>query len=280
MYPPGHRRPQRSVRRRNTHPTRWDVTLVGLWEADAVKWLLPVLAVVLLGCTRPADDEGATSNSRPAATVSPTANPGPAGSSMPTVSRSTSPATRAVPVTTTSSSTEPVPTTEVSAAAGPTVVYAGSGGYAMMPIGWWDGEWHAVGFVGADAVVPDARPAAVSIVSSDPSVVLTDVPAPADLYYCVDEPGLASIAPAFDLQLDEQFGHSAIAVGATWDVQPRPLRAVGLDSPDYQLAGEALVPTDTGADPTGGDVIQVIRADLDGDGIEEVLFVFERQSEP
>ena len=62
---------------------------------------------------------------------------------------------------------------------------------------------------------------------------------------------------------------------ADWDVQPRPVSAVGLDDPEYQQVGESLVPTDEPVDPRVGDVIQVFRADLDGDGIEEVLFTFE-----
>jgi hypothetical protein len=95
-------------------------------------------------------------------------------------------------------------------------------------------------------------------------------------YGCVDETGLASIELEVDVPEDvDWFGYRLLAVTGDWDVQPRPVSAVGVDSPVYQQIGESMVPADQPVDPTLGDVVQVLRADLDGNGIEEVLFTFQ-----
>ncbi len=69
--------------------------------------------------------------------------------------------------------------------------------------------------------------------------------------------------------------YRAVGLAADWDVQPRGLRRSGFDSADYQRIGEAIV-TAAGVDPAGGDVTDVVRADLDGDGVEEVFVTFEK----
>lgn len=160
------------------------------------------------------------------------------------------------------------------------MVYATGGGeFPWLPVGWWDGgAWQTVDWPDADDAIPAASFDAVSV----SSLSLADSPQRARTdyerqdYECVDSPGPSSIVLDPGLpESDQWYGYRALAVTADWDVQPRPVRAVGLDAPEYQQLGESLVPASDETDPTRGDVVQVVRADLDGDGVEEVLFAFE-----
>ena len=74
-------------------------------------------------------------------------------------------------------------------------------------------------------------------------------------------------------------GYRAVSVAVDWDVQPRAVAQVGMDADVYQALGESTVAA-AGVDPTGGDVAQVVRADLDADGLEEVLVTFEKITDP
>jgi hypothetical protein len=160
------------------------------------------------------------------------------------------------------------------------VVYAaGEGEFPWLPVGWWDGSaWQTVDWPDADDAIPEASFDAVSV----SSLQLADSPQRGRTdyerqdYECVDSPGPASIVLDPGLPASDQwYGYRALAVTADWDVQPRPVRSVGLDVPEYQQLGESLVPVSDETDPARGDVVQVVRSDLDGDGVEEVLFVFE-----
>jgi hypothetical protein len=248
-------------------------------------------------------------NDDQSATVAPVSSPAPTSTSTTvppatTLTESTTPSTTASTVppgdssTTTSSSvaaassTAPATTPASTAAVahgdptvGTAVVYVTSGGeFPWLPVGWWDGgSWGSVEWPDADDAVPTASFSAVSV----SSIELADSPQRdrtdyrAQDYECVDSPGPPSIV--LDARLPESdawYGYRALAVTADWDVQPRPVRAVGLDVPEYQQLGESLVPASDETDPTRGDVVQVVRADLDGDGIEEVLFAFEYFADP
>jgi hypothetical protein len=172
----------------------------------------------------------------------------------------------------------PVPTGPTAATA---VVYTTTGDarFPLLPVGWWDGAaWGSVVWPAPDVPLPTATIGTFSVAS----VELTDGPLSgltdfrSEVYECVESPGLPSVV--LDTQLPEStewYGYRALAVTADWNVQPRPVRAVGLDAPEYQLLGESVVTADAETDPTLGDVTQVIRADLDGDGVEEVFVVFE-----
>ncbi|MGI9646823.1 MAG: FG-GAP repeat domain-containing protein [Ilumatobacteraceae bacterium] len=71
------------------------------------------------------------------------------------------------------------------------------------------------------------------------------------------------------------FGYSAVALPTpTWPLQPRPVVVITADIPGYQAAGEAAF-ADAPVDATQGEVEQIVLADLDGDGDEEALVVFE-----
>jgi hypothetical protein len=70
------------------------------------------------------------------------------------------------------------------------------------------------------------------------------------------------------------FGYSAIGVVGDWEIQPRPADQVGLEVDEYRQIGAAFA-DDLSVDGTLGEVVQVVRTDLDGDGMEEVLVTFE-----
>jgi hypothetical protein len=74
------------------------------------------------------------------------------------------------------------------------------------------------------------------------------------------------------------FGYSTFAVVAPWDPTPRPAAAVGLDVDEYRQIGAAFV-DELGGDGSLGEVAQVLRVDLDGDGVDEVLVTFEHIQE-
>jgi hypothetical protein len=138
----------------------------------------------------------------------------------------------------------------------------------------------SVDWPSAETAIPSTNHATLSVASvelASPIRGATDFTRAR--YSCIDEGPDGSIAYPLDLGESERwYGYRAVGVLGDWDVQPRAFSAVGLDAPDYQRAGEELVAAD-GVDPNGGDVTQVVRADLDGDGLEEVLYTFERQTD-
>jgi len=168
--------------------------------------------------------------------------------------------------------------------AGTALVYASSGDeYAWLPVGWWDGSaWVSADWPTPDLVIPDTPFDALSVAGVDLATgPMRGVTSYSDATYgCVDMADIASFVLPIDLPSSDLWGYRLLAVSSDWDVQPRPVTAVGLESPVYQELGESLVPTDQPVDPSLGDVVQVLRADLDGDGIEEVLFTFEYRADP
>ena len=235
------------------------------------------LSATIAPASSPAPTTAQPSTVPPATDAQPTATTTAPATSPPASSNLTT-----TPTSTVAPTTEPA--TTAPAAAGPTtgtaVVYATGGGeFAWLPVGWWDGTaWQTVDWPDADDAVPTASFDEVSVSSLE----LADSPQRARTdylrqeYECVDSPGPTSIVLDVALpEASEWYGYRALGVTADWDVQPRPVRVVGLDVPEYQQVGESLVPAGPELDPTLGDVAQVVRADLDGDGIEEVLFAFE-----
>lgn len=177
--------------------------------------------------------------------------------------------------TTTEPMTTTMTTTTVPAPSdGYALVYAGSGEtFAWQRIGAWDGtQWVDLD---PDAVSPAADIATVSVASVDLPTVVADVAYRNPDYACVDAPLHTGLLP--EVVLPESplgYGYQGVAVTADWSLQPRPVAAVGLDAAVYQEVGESLLADRAGIDPADGDVVQVIRVDLDGDGTEEVLVSF------
>jgi hypothetical protein len=146
-------------------------------------------------------------------------------------------------------------------------------------IGAWDGS----GWVdlAPDAVAPPADVATVSVASVDLPAVAADVAYTNPDYACVDERLHTGLLPEVSLpESPLADGYQAVAVTGDWPLQPRPVAAVGIDAPVYQAVGESLLAGRPDIDPTNGEVVQVLRVDLDGDGTEEVLVSFRYLSAP
>lgn len=247
---------------------------------------------------------GASGETLPAPDSAPMATDGgDATTSEPGVSPDTAPATDAATgseapsgasttVAETSSSAPPdtgsAGTTATAPTDGVAVVYAAGGGseLAWTPIGWWDGTAWREEFYDPDTfewlgppepTVDGLAATSLDLPDGDDQVITGLTAGPLDFYCVGDEQG-----PVFALGVDVPEtavtnGYDVVAVTADWPLQPRPVRQVGLDVPVYANTGTALMAAET---PTAaeGEVVQVVRADLDGDGTEEVLVAYERQT--
>ena len=167
------------------------------------------------------------------------------------------------------------------------VFYAGSGPeFPWVPLGWWDGAvWNEITMTDDFELLPPPIPeiGSVSISSLDlpdgPTAVVSGLALGPEQPYCVgDESG--PLIPGAPLIPDSpvSLNYDAVAVTADWPIQPRAVRQVGLENPEYATIGASLfAETPTAAE---GSVVQAVRVDLDGDGIEEVLVTYERITEP
>ncbi|MFK7918113.1 MAG: hypothetical protein AB8G14_08560 [Ilumatobacter sp.] len=196
------------------------------------------------------------------------------------------------PVVTEPPVTEPVVEAPDTAAPQPTssvVQFFGGGdvpGQAWIPLGAWDGSaWVTQDFDDEGNQIPLPQPGIASVAASSldlpdgADAVITGLALGGLQEYCVGN----ETGPLIELPRDipdsaSANGYDAIAVTADWELQPRPVRQVGLEAPIYREVGTALF---DGTVATNGEgvVVQAVRVDLDGNGIEEVLVTYERQSD-
>jgi hypothetical protein len=141
-----------------------------------------------------------------------------------------------------------------------------------LPIGWWSGSgWVEAGGEGATEVpaAPGDQVAIVQLAGTGAAELGALDEA------CQDgRNGFAVPAAGVPAPEPPGFGYSAVALNAAWNVQPRPAVEAGAAVDEYERIGEQLA-AGLGVDPVPGDVAQVVRVDLDGDGIEEVVVAFE-----
>jgi hypothetical protein len=181
------------------------------------------------------------------------------------------PTTEVAPGTT----TPPAPSTELAAA-----FIGGPEGDHWLPLGYWDGSgWVQTG------VATESAPLEFPAAPGDPLRVTGLDLAPAATALgdsgeaCFDGRIGFAVGVAPPEAEPPGFGYSAIAVAAAWEIQPRPANQVGLEVDEYRQIGASFA-DDLGADGTLGEVEQVVRTDLDGDGMEEVLVAFEHYESP
>jgi hypothetical protein len=139
----------------------------------------------------------------------------------------------------------------------------------------WDGSaWRNPEWDAADQ--PLLSPEVTTVVKTELGLAapITGVTFGPPDYFCVGD----EVWPTLINPPGAEIEGAAVAVSADWDVQPRAVTLAGLDNPEYQAVGQSLVEARPGVDPASGTVTQVVRADLDGDGVEEVLFTFEHQT--
>ncbi len=167
------------------------------------------------------------------------------------------------------------------------VFYAGGGPDSpWVPLGWWDGDaWNEIAVTEDFVLLPPPSPqiTSVAVTSLDlpdgAGAVVSGLALGPEQPYCVgDEMGpLIPGAPVIP-DTPVSLGYDAVAVTADWPLQPRDVRQVGVDNPEYAAIGAGFFEgTPTAAE---GTVSQAVRADLDGDGVEEVLVTYERITEP
>lgn len=174
------------------------------------------------------------------------------------------PTTTAVPTTTT-----PPPTGQPVGSAVPLFAGGGTAG------GWLHlGEWSGTGWTAADAVDGEAFTVGAPVRVTSLSTPHIDAVLGGAAETCFDD----RVGPAIDVDVAPPeppgFGYGHVAVGGDWPLAPRPVVPIDAEIPAYQAAGEALF-ADSPIDPSLGDVVQIVLADLDGDADEEALVVFE-----
>jgi hypothetical protein len=170
------------------------------------------------------------------------------------------------PSTTVPGSTTSVPqstTTSAPPSAGstPTIVVSVDG-----VLGGWDGE----NWVGADAVdaVPGADYQIVRL--ADP---ITTATATTRTWSCDAAPEMETIDVGLEYPGD-RLAPSPIAVTGVADPRPRPVETLDPATPEYREAAVGVL-ADLGIDDPDPEVVQVVRADLEGDGTAEVFVTTE-----
>ena len=171
--------------------------------------------------------------------------------------------TTTVPGTTTGSVAESTTTTPAGAAAAPagSVVVAAGG-----ILGRWDGAAWVDDVDSLPAPVQGGERYLATRVGT-PGIVSETGPAPVRLG-CVADDFYAVELPAFDPPT-----RAGVAVTGVRDIQPRPVTVV--DPAGYRDAAVAALAS-LGVDDPRAVARQVVRADLDGDGDDEILMTVDR----
>ena len=232
-------------------------------------------AVVITSCSTDSSTSSGTltpTTTLLGTTTTTVAAPAPVTSQAASTTTSTSTTTTVVPSATT---TPPAASGEVAAA-----FVGGPDDDFWLPLGYWDGSaWVQLGEEG------EATPLEFPAATGDPLRVtgLDLAPGTAPLggagEACFDERVGFAVDVAVPNPEPPGFGYSGIGVVGDWEIQPRPANQLGLQIDEYRQIG-ATFADDLGVDGTSGKVVQVVRSDLDGDGMEEVLVAFEHFESP
>lgn len=215
--------------------------------------------------------------------------PATAGVGTATTAEALPPPTTEAPETTTTeapaattSTTEPGPTT--TALPGPTdptgrtvallASTPGGGNQGWVPVGGWSGS----AFVDAEAAgAPQwTQGRAVRVSSLGARAIGSEFGA--DRSSCSGADGPRIRVPV-SVMPPAGSGFAAIAVEGSWPLRPRAVVDVDADVPEYVDAARELLP---GRVPrsTPGEVVQIVLADMNGDGEEMSVVVFESEETP
>jgi hypothetical protein len=200
-----------------------------------------------------------------------------------TSTTSTSTTTTTVAPTTTSSATTVIETTTTPAPtttlpSGPAdvqvpLLIGGQGGGWLYLGAWQFDRWAAAFDDAGDPITPSIGPGTAVTVTN----LGLDSPGTLGGFTeaCFDE----REGPTLDVDVAAPeppgFGYGAVALPTpAWPLSPRPIAVTGTGPPAYQSIGEAAFAGDP-VDASLGAVEQVVIADLDGDGDDEAIAVFE-----
>jgi hypothetical protein len=222
-----------------------------------MKRSLPVAFVILLAACSPGETAESTTTSSTTTSTTTTSSIG----------------TTSAPTTTTTTTTTPASTTTTAAATTTTSLLAGD--WADGPLittdfgalGWWDGtDWldaetqGALPVVGGEdyqTIVLDSR----GMTTAGPQTIVCE---PLELLGVqIEDPGLLGEFP----------GPYGVAISAPWPLQPYLFEEATDDGTYAGFAAEIL--SNRGLDIAEPVIKQVIRTDLEGDGVNEVLVVAE-----
>ena len=198
---------------------------------------LAVLIVFVTAC----GDSGAVTAVPTTAVLATTA-----ATNAPTTLPTTSPPTTAPP-TTVAATTSAIP-------AGPAVAASSS-----CVLGWWDGGWFNVGE--DDGVAPPIAAGDALQVATLSGVAGATVTA----VYPYDDIG----SPAWSLD-EEPVRTEGVAISGTWDSVPHLVELSGASQQVY-LDQAALIMEQRGYPGVPVELTQIIRTDLEGDGVNEVI---------
>ena len=212
-----------------------------------------------------------------ACTTEESSNPGPTLTS--TTSTSTTTTTIAETTTTTTlaeTTTTAASTTTLPAGPAdvqvPMLVGGQNGGWLYLGA-WQFDRWSAAFDGDGDPITPSIGPGTAVTVTN------LGLEAPATLgeftEACFDEREGPTIDVTVAAPEPPGFGYGAVALPTpTWPLSPRPIAVTARGPAAYQAIGEAAFAGDP-VDATAGSIEQVVIADLDGDGDDEAVAVFE-----
>ena len=169
------------------------------------------------------------------------------------------------------STTAAVPATSTTLPAASTTVLVSVHGV----VGWWDGTtW--VRATSGGPPPPLVGGEEFTLVGLDDQTSTGRGGAPGEQEFC-SAPSLP-LSPGFP---DYGPGETPpIAIHGVAEPRPRPTTVLAADSPTYRQAAEEALAQLASIDDGDPELAQVVRADLAGDGTDEVLFVAERIAEP
>ncbi len=213
-----------------------------------------------------------------ACTTEETSNPGPTL----TTTSSTTTTTTSTTTTIAPATTEPVDSTTAPPTTLPTgpadalvpLLVGGADSAGWLFLGAWQQDrWQPSTDPSGNPIRPGIEagaPFIVSNLSGETAVVIGE-----NTEGCSD----GRVGPAIDVDIAAPeppgFGYSAVAVfEQPWPLKPRPVAATSTSPAAYQALGEAAFAEEP-VDATQGGIEQLVVADLDGDGDDEALAVFE-----
>ena len=242
--------------------------------------LAGVVALALLAaCT--SERQSAPPDAPALTTVTPTSTTTAPSSTTtaPTTDTTSAPTTTAAPTTAAATTTLPTTTMPAGPAATSIPLIVGGDADGWLYLGAWDvDEW-------SSAFSDDGSPVETDLTGNGANPVFTvsalDLPE-TDARLGPNVPACENLdlaGPTVDIEIPAPeppgFGYGAIAMPAAGRVlKPRPIAVLTGADDVYQDLGEAVFADDP-VDPTQGSVVQLVVTDVDGDGDDEALVVFE-----